>query len=322
MFASFQEILASAGVDDEAKPHAGMIVPLGGWNFVRLAGGADLRVPPVVPLKIVELPGIMALALIEVASTFSKLPRSLKPTAMFSDRYFKVSGARAGSAEVKAFKKGSSIPEAVLEVAVLRQKKVKLSIRPVQVRNSQGQWVFHSKIGFDANAMVEQMNSIWTPQANVVFELVSPAPVQIDDDAEIARILDLKQEKASLPQRVVFPHFADLFSRLKEPKADLTMFLVERCGDGGKLDAPYKNALDVAGTTDAERGISLISDARRALPDLLAHEAGHFIGSFRTARGQFVRFGHMGGTRDLMQNGGSATARIPFNDVISYFNPP
>jgi hypothetical protein len=54
----------------------------------------------------------------------------------------------------------------------------------------------------------------------------------------------------------------------------------------------------------------------------MAHEAGHFIGSRPGRDGKLMIFGHRGGTRDLMQDGGSEAARIPFHDAIDFFNRP
>jgi hypothetical protein len=171
--------------------------------------------------------------------------------------------------------------------------------------------------------MVEQMNSIWTGQANVVFELVSSDPAPIDYEHRIAKILDLKMtDKAPLPAFVVLQRFADLFNGLKDKNADLTMFLVESAGDLSDPKAPYRTATRVSGITDSALGISLISDDRTSLFELMAHEAGHRLGSLIGKDGKFVRFGHRGGPRDLMHEGGSTTAKIPFHDVVDFFNRP
>jgi hypothetical protein len=325
MPAFFQEVFAAAGVDEDAKPSPGMIVAAGGSNIARLAGGKGLRLQAPRGLKIEELSPIPSVILIALLSP-SNLVSLLKPGALTDARYFRISGsAPIGPrlAQVKAVTAGKSRPEAVLDVAVLKQRKVKLSIRPVQVRAPQGGMVFHSKKPFDTKAMVEQVNSIWTPQANVVFELVSSDPAQITDEAEIAKILDLKMSKeAPLPSMVVLQRFSDVFVRLKDKNADLTMFLVESAGDLNDPRVLYSHANKVNGITDPLLGISLISDARTSQRDVMAHEAGHFIGSRPGRDGKLMIFGHRGGTRDLMQDGGSEAARIPFHDAIDFFNRP
>jgi hypothetical protein len=323
MPAVFQEVSTAAGVDEGATPFPGMIVSVGGSNIARLVGGKGLQLHAPHTLKIEELPAIPAM-LTALLAPFN-LASSPKPGALGDVRHFRISGSLPigpKPAQVKAVRAGRSRPEAVLDVAVLKQRKVKLSIRPVQVRAPQGGLVFHSKKPFDTKAMVEQMNSIWTPQANVAFELVSSDPAPIVDGAEIAKILDLKSNEASLPSMVVLQRFADVLKRLKDHGADLTMFLVESVGDLSDPRFLYSHAKQVDGITDSALGISLIADTRTSQRELMAHEAGHFIGSRVGQDGKLMGFGHLGGTRDLMQQGGSSTARIPFHDVINHFNRP
>lgn len=328
MPAFFQEVFARAGVDEDAKPFPGAIVPLDGSNFVRLVGGSGLRLDAPRTLKVEELSlqGFIQAVHSLPAAFLSLLISSLKPGGFSDTRYFRISPAAPRGplrAQVNAVSRGHSKPAAVLDVAVLRTKKVKLSIRPVQIRDPEGNLVFHSKKPFDIAAMVEQMNSIWTGQANIVFELVSSNPAPFEHEREVAQILDLKMtDKAPLPPMVVLQRFANLFSTLKDKNADLTMFLVESAGDLGDPKAPYRAATRVSGVTDSALGISLISDDRTSIFELLAHEAGHRIGSFIGQGGKFVRFGHRGGPQDLMHEGGSAIAKIPFHDVIDFFNNP
>jgi hypothetical protein len=323
MPAFFQEIFAVAGVDEGAKPRPGMIVPLGGSNIVCLRGGAGLRLDAPRTLKIQELPQIPS-AILTALWLPINLIASPKPGALGDGRYFRISASASighTPAQVRALRSGKA--ETALDVAVLKRKKIKLSIRPVQVRGPQGGLVYHSKKPMDFNLMVEQMNAIWTPQANILFELVSSSPAPIVDEAEIAKILDLKMSKtAPLPSMVVLQRFRDVLLRFKDKSADLTMFLVESAGDLADPRSLYSHAKVVHGVTDPQLGISLISDSRSTHHELLAHEAGHFIGSFVGQGGVFVVFGHRGGKRDLMQDGASDIARIPFHDVIDYFNKP
>lgn len=323
MPAAFQEVFSVSGVDESATPFAGMIVPLGGSNIARLADGKGVRLQAPRTLKIEEIPPMVIALLSALPFNLVSAPKSGAPG---DARFFRISGSvpvGPKPAQVKAVRAGRSRPDAVLDVAVLKQRKVKLSIRPVQVRGPQGGLVYHSKKPIDVNAMLEQMNAIWTPQANVAFELVSSDPAPIIDEAEIAKILNLTLKKeAPLPSMVVLQRFSDVFKRLKDKNADLTMFLVEAAGDLRDPRVLYSHATQVNGITDVELGISLISDARASQHEVMAHEAGHFIGSRSGRDGKLVVFGHRGGSRDLMQEGGSDTARIPFHDVIDYFNRP
>src|SRR5712691_1700327 len=174
MPASFREVFGNAGVDENATPMPGMIVPRGGSNIVRLVGGRDLSIDPPPTLKIAEIiPPSISTVLGEVVSSL------LTPAVLIGraidlrdSRFFTVSGHSAhgrSTAKVKAINPRTAAVAAALEVAVLGQRRVKLSVRPVQIRDAQGSVVFHSKRPFDVKALVGQMNSIWTPQANVVF---------------------------------------------------------------------------------------------------------------------------------------------------------
>jgi hypothetical protein len=326
MPAFFQEVFACAGVEEDAKPYPGGIVPLDGSNFVRLVGGNGLRLDAPRGLKVEELTLLGFIQAVHSlrALFLSLLMNSLKPGGFSDTRYLRISaGAPRGPfrAQVNAVSLRNSKPEAVLDVAVLRPRNVKLSIRPVQIRDPQGALVFHSKKPFDTATMLEQMNSIWTGNANVVFKLVSSDPAPVAHEHEIARILDLKMtDKAPLPALVVLQRIADLFNGLKDKNADLTVFLVESAGDLADPKAPYRTATRVSGITDSALGISLISDDRTSLFELTAHEAGHRLGSFVGSK--FVRFGLRGGPPDLMHEGGSTSAKIPFHDVIDFFNKP
>jgi hypothetical protein len=318
MPASFQEVFASAGVDEDAWPRPGRVVPLGGFNVVRLAGGRGLRLDAPQTLKIEEFLGSPAAAIATLSLIFD-FSSAFRPAALGDSRYFKISGAVATGAapiQVKAVRSGQSKPDVILDVAVLRRRKVKLSIRPVQVRGPNGALVFHSKKPFDVADMVSTMNDIWTPQANLAFELVSSNPAPLTDEEQIAKAYDQKEtNRLQLPSMVVLDRMKGILSGFKGPGADLTMFLVEQCGH---LDPPaLRNITADEGITAPDLGIALISDGRTRVREVMAHEAGHFVGS---RPGQ--NFGHTNGPHDLMHDGGRAEAKIPFHDVISFFNRP
>ena len=279
MPASFKDVFASAGVDQDAKPWPKMIVPLFGSNIVRLVDGTGLW--PVGPpmLKIDELQWQQAailLALNMPANVISMLTGSLRPGALLRSRYFRISSntpVGPTPVQVKAVPQGRAVAPggstagATLDVVVLRPRTVKLSIRAVQVRAPQGGIVNHSKKPYDPRTLVDQMNSIWAPQANVVFELISSSPVQIVDEVEIAKALDLNTSSgAQVPAMVVIQRFTDILSRLKDQSAHLTMFLVESAGDLKDSRALYVRAKQVIGVTDPKLGISLIGDERTTHP--------------------------------------------------------
>ena len=63
-----------------------------------------------------------------------------------------------------------------------------------------------------------------------------------------------------------------------------------------------------------------VDEDAQPFPGMIVSVGGSNIA--RLAGGKFMVFGHRGGTRDLMQEGGSDTARIPFHDAIDFFNRP
>ena len=69
---------------------------------------------------------------------------------------------------------------AKLRVAVVDQKKVKLSIRHVQVPGADGNLILHSKKPCVPKEECAKMNGVWTPQTNIAFDLISSDPVPID----------------------------------------------------------------------------------------------------------------------------------------------
>ena len=304
MPAAFKEVLANAGVDEDRKPYPGMIIPAApGTNLVRLDGGTGYKVHWPASLSYAELTPKDALS--EVKTAAAKLGSAV-PILPADSRVFRV-WARAAprNQTVTATKRHAKTPEANLEVSVVHARPISLAIRPVQIPDPADpkKVTSHSHLPTDPktlNAAVAFMNSIWTPQANVVFNLVSTAPY-LPSGADIAKAFGLKATSGSLADSVDFPKFGDLFDQNKD-KADYAMFLVYKATDtGSPTDA----------VTMRDLPVSLISDSRKSLPDIFAHEAGHLLG-FR---------GHSGkGPKELMNEGGSIVDKISYGDVISIFN--
>src|SRR6266436_7080384 len=88
MPAFFQEVFAAAGVDEDANPRPGMIVPVGGSNVVRLAGGTGLEAPR--SLRVEEVPWNQGAILTALSLPFY-LAGSLKHGALLGARYFQIS---------------------------------------------------------------------------------------------------------------------------------------------------------------------------------------------------------------------------------------
>jgi hypothetical protein len=309
--AMFQEVFASSGVDERASP-TGIVVPLGPgkFNIVRLTGGTGLRLDHPKTITHEEISGSVLFTWASMLSGVA-LPFTLQPDT----RYFKISGAVPGLVDLNAV--GRRGVEAKLRVAVLKPRPVNVSIRPIQTLDPQsGNLVFHSKKPFDVDAMVQHMNDIWTPQANVVFKLTSSTPVPLTDQARIAKAYKFT-DTHPLPDRVVLTYVRDMLNENRDLNAAVTLFLVAQ--------AAGKDIRDVnEGITDSVFPISLISDGRTTIHELLAHEAGHLIGRRFNNGTDFPDLDpDMAANKNKLMNfGGSEAAKISFDDAVKHFNQP
>jgi hypothetical protein len=69
---------------------------------------------------------------------------------------------------------------AKLQVAVVDRMVIKVAIRNVRARDAQGSMRFHAKRPCDPAKEVAQMNAIWRPQTNMIFELVPSTNLDVD----------------------------------------------------------------------------------------------------------------------------------------------
>jgi hypothetical protein len=123
--------------------------------------------------------------------------------------------------------------KAKLQVVVLKPKPVTVSIRPVQVRDSSGKLVHHSKLPFDAKKLIEEINLILTPQTAIVLSLGLTTPTPVLDEALITKLLELKTvTKTPLPEMVSVDRLKGAFKDLHDPKANVTIFAVQNVGAG------------------------------------------------------------------------------------------
>jgi hypothetical protein len=182
-------------------------------------------------------------------------------------------GDKAGTT-VRVAKSQKSKAEGFLRVVVLKQRSLKLSIRPVQVPNDKGSLVYHCERSYDAKVLLNRINAVWTPQANIVFGLASFDPAPLDDQAAIAQALGSSSPNPIVPPRIEFDDFVGMFQKLKDkekPKADFTIFMVHRITHGG---------YSVYGVTRQKGGFALVSDdGRNEDMHTMAHEIGHYFGT-------------------------------------------
>lgn len=313
MPAEFVVVIANSGV--ESHPPR-MIVPRGSSNIVGLTGPANLRLVTKNPnIRIKE---------ISAGSLFSDVMHVLL-IILGGTRLFRISGnVRVGKdgALVHAVRPGSSSkPEASLYVTVLDQRRVRLAIRPVQVRaqgsNSVG---YHSKLPLNAEEACADMNAIWTPQANIVFELTSKAVAVPTEEA----IKTVSHGAKTLRKQLDPDTVAPVFKALVTPDVDFTIFRVESVWPDGWREP-------VLGKTFSKDRFALVGDnglipsqkidpltkkpkinVRRVMP----HEAGHWLGD-----PQEKWDAHRGATDPnwLMTLGGTGI-NVPVAETLTYFN--
>jgi hypothetical protein len=285
--ARFSEVFRCSGVDENPNVPGkskvpGMVIPTGGWNLVALEDGERLRVHTdnkhirieelgdTAVIKLARLYLNFKLAVQNVDSQFrdSYMPHILSSKA----RFFKIHGkALVGSPGAVVQASSGHKVEAKLRVVVFDLIKIKLAIGNVTVPDENGRPVYHADKPCDPQQECDQMNAIWTPQTQMAFDLISSDPIFLDDRVksireDIGQALGLMAKEGSFPENVDTEKLRNVFSKLKNKKADLTIFVVQKI----QLKTSQAN-----GTTDGELGFCVLSGGHG--PSTAAHEAGHFL---------------------------------------------
>jgi hypothetical protein len=289
---TFREVTPYFGMDEHlpsSEPGiivAGIIVAKEGSNAFIFANGPRVRVASAA----VTLDEITDPLAHPNLAKFLSLVLPIDKRKAGTIRIFNIPGDSNSLCKDKEVRGGGR----TLKVTVLKQKLVTISIRAVQVRDDDGNKVSLSA-PFDPQTLLNEMNSIWTPQANIVFRLGTADPALIDGAKPESRI------------DIANPTMFKSFTANKDPAAALTMFLLLRA---------YHNGTPVGGVTDTKEGFSLIADDRSNRT--MAHEAGHRLGSLNE-RGDFSRaYGHQGTDQDLLMAEGAPGRKIPYGLVTDF----
>jgi hypothetical protein len=326
----FYEVLRCAGVDEDALP-PGMVVPFGGSNVVALqtwsslnkewaslrvaSNHAGVEVEEIDPTDVLKQRTKVSIAVAQRDDDLQYREAMMPDPVGGNARWFRVHGKKAlidfPGALVEARSKRKV--EASLRVVVTKNLIVKVAIRNVQVRGANGNIVFHSKTPCDPETEINMMNSIWSPQTNMAFELVPSSPALVDTSDEPTREALVKgfglkdPDSAVLAPDVEPTKLKDLFKKLKVDGANITFFLVERLKDGS--EQPDGITMHMA------EGIAFIAGHHGR--STFAHEAGHFLGGHFEADGRWHGLRHTGDTpqsrdaRMLMRDRGAGW-KIPF----------
>lgn len=314
--ARFLEILRCNGVDQGASP-ARMIVPFHrgrGENQVVLETyGMDLKVQAAnSAITLQEYDGreltTQLLRHVQDGLSESHVDRAqraayMPSTTWHKPRFFRVLGtSKTGfpGTFVQAVPRSmpgrrAPSPVATLQVAVVDRMVFKVAIRNVRARDQQGNVRFHAKQPCDPTAEVANMNAIWTPQTNIVFELVESTDLVVDHNdretqEELRKLHGLKPGYSATfvaGSTVHAEKYSGWFAKHKVPGTQMTFFLVHQALSSGDLEYG-RSASYPLGTMNRELGVSFISGTR--WPRTFAHEAGHFLG----------QMGHEGADEELM----------------------
>ncbi|MEP7074715.1 MAG: hypothetical protein ABI878_02810 [Acidobacteriota bacterium] len=301
MSAQFTEVLPNYGVDSTAISIPEMIVPLRGTNHIFLIDGDGLDVKAETP------------NMVEITESKDFIRGSLlKP------RMFRLKGkGLPGKAGLQVVARRGTVVVARLRVFVLDNRIVKLAVRPLQTARG----VYHAKVIPEIAAFVDQMNQIWTPQANVLIDLVLDSLALINNDPEEnARAMGAFQSDGFTPDATqgVFqesigmlsystvksfgPVFTSFLDNDPIKNVEFTLFVVQAISTylgsftSGATDPSYKFAL-VRGDASSR---------------VWAHELGHLLRKFH---GESTVAG------ELMVSGGPDTdTKIPVKEAVEVFN--
>jgi len=317
--ARFMEILRCNGVDQSATPHPGIVVPFKGENQVVLETSGLNLVVQKSPLNLQEFEGyeLTTRMLHDVQQALSKPdvdPQQrdafMPSTDWQRPRFFRVLGTLTTGFPgtlVNFIPRGGASPAATLQVAVVDRLVAKVAIRNVRARDVQGTMRYHARRPCDPAKEVAQMNAIWRPQTNIVFELVPSSDLDVDHNEaktrEELRIAYGMKDPATATFAAESTVWSDKnsgwFARHRVPGTHITFFVVHKLISGGN-PANGRGAEPANGTMHRPTGVGFIADSR--LPSTFAHEAGHFIGDMP----------HDGTDIKLLMRGDGAGYKIPF----------
>ena len=296
MAATFREVAAYSGVDENLPTGGqGIIVPSGGSTLVILEGARGLDVQSTIPSKVHVYEFKKKEERAEAARSASNPAEAMRRFDEDSWRIFRIKAdAPVGFDKVKVEAKNTNThkTEATLKVIVLNKKTVKVAIRAVQVRDGK-QFVSLGNAA-DPKKLLNEMNAIWNPQANVYFE-----PGRTD----AATIEGLSPQADAIEMQKLPKGFLDE----RDSGSALTFFLVRKVTDGGQADK---------GATNAKERVSLIADSRSE--STMAHEAGHFLGAL-TAEGKYgSEYGHPAKSQEMLMHVHHTGKKIPYSAVPNF----
>ena len=296
MAATFREVTSDSGVDENLPTGGqGIVVPSGGSTLVILQDGRGLDVRSTIPSKVYVYEFKTRQERAGAVRNASNPSEAMRRFDDDSWRIFRVKAdAPVGIDKVRVEAKRTKAHQAetTLKVIVLDKKTLKVAIRPAQVRD--GKQLVSLGNAADAQKLLDEMNAIWNPQANVYFELGRTDAATIEGLSPQADAIEMQK----LPQG---------FLDERDSRSALTFFLVRKVTDGGTADK---------GATNAKERVSLIADSRS--DSTMAHEAGHFLGAL-TAEGKYdSEYGHPEKSQEMLMHVHHTGKKIPYSAITKF----
>jgi hypothetical protein len=296
MAAAFREVAPYSGVDENLPTGGqGIVVPSSGSTLVILEDAKGLDVRSTIPSKVYVYEFKTKQERAEATRNASNPSEAVRRFDNDSWRIFRIKAdAPVGfdKVRVEAKKTKAHKAEATLKVIVLDKKRVKVAIRPVQVRD--GKQLVSFGNAADPKKLLDEMNAIWNPQVNVYFELGRTDPATIDGLSPQAGAIEMQK----LPKG---------FLEERDSGSALTFFLVRRVTDGGTADN---------GVTNAKERVSLIADSRS--DSTMAHEAGHFLGALNAEGKYDSEYGHPEKSQEMLMHAHHVGKKIPYSAVPKF----
>jgi len=273
--ARFVEITKEWGVDTESVP-ARMLIAHSGFNLVLLRDGKGLTLQPDKKgmIGVHEITKRFSISKVKKLLTNFNRPRNLTPETSDtwdelltkavdladgdSARPIIVTGNVRGDVTLKAVR--DKREDTSIKIAVVSTRTIKVAFNYVGYVMSQRSRHEHtSREPGDAGELLKQLNRIFAPQGNIVFQMSRPAQwVWVDGGLDkIVTLSDL-------------PKFKDK----GDPAANWNVFFVGEVET--KVVAGRKGPADNDAAFTVP-GISVVEDVGGK--DTLVHEAGHFAGS-------------------------------------------
>ena len=283
----FEEVIASQGFDANSAPRWQM-VPLGEYRIVKLTDSSGLTVSTTNSgiVTVMDLSSVAS----SVSSLFARfLPASSPPSGT---KYLILYGAARGSAFVEAKRGGTLVVR--LEVGVKQKKNLRVAFN--FLRDSAGHRT--SRVGASVTTWIDEMNRIFTPQANVVIKQHSLREVRVGRN--LGRVVQWTKDIAGAnPAQHEWPEVV----ALRDGTADFNMFYV------WAYEQDATPLVDDANAGTLDGNCLLEDDVGGRDSETMAHETGHHLGCldyYGDGDKHRLMYGYKAGRSDT---------RIPKNDV-------